>query len=199
MRRFLRLVPLAVVVVLLGLAAGSPRAGAVINGTPDTIHQNVGLMFVNDIPALSIGLCSGSLIAPDEFLVAGHCTATLTAFGLTPGQVSVTFDQQYSLTGEGVITAAHPLAVTGWETHPDYANVGYPASGTTHIDVGVIHLAHNVHGIKPVELPPVGFLDQKLAAGELAGSLVHAVGLRVQRHRSSVHEPEQRPGLGYAA
>ena len=161
MRRLLRLTPLAVVIVALGLAVGLPRAGAVINGTPDTIHQNVGLMYVNDIPALSIGLCSGSLIAPDEFLVAGHCTATLTAFGLTPAEVSVTFDQQYSLTGEGVIVAAQPLAVSGWDTHPDYA--------VTHTDVGVIHLARSLHGVTPVALPPVGFLDQKLAAGQLAG------------------------------
>ena len=167
MRCLLRHTPVAVLVVVFGLAVGLPRAGAVINGTPDAIHQNVGLMYVNDIPALSIGLCSGSLIAADEFLVAGHCTATLTAFGLTPDQVSVTFDQKFWLTEEGVITAAHPLAVTGWDTHPDYANVGYPFSATTHTDVGVIHLAQDVTGVTPVALPPVGFLDEKRAAGEL--------------------------------
>ena len=161
MRRLLRLTPLAVVLVVLGLAVGLPRAEAVIDGTPDTIHQNVGLMYLNDAPALSIGLCSGSLIASDEFLVAGHCTAALTEFGLTPAEVSVTFDQQYSLTQEDVITAAHPLAVAGWETYPGYA--------ATHNDVGVIHLAHGVQGVTPVDLPPVGFLDQKLAAGELTG------------------------------
>lgn len=161
MRRFLRLGSLAVVLVVLGLAVGLPGAGAVIDGTPDTIHQNVGLMYLNDTPALSIGFCSGSLIAPDEFLVAGHCTAALSEFGLTPAEVSVTFDQQYSQTGDGVITAAHPLAVAGWDTHPDWA--------VTHTDVGVIHLAHEVTGVTPVELPEVGFLDQKRDAGQLRG------------------------------
>lgn len=126
-------------------------------------------MYLNDIPALSVGFCSGSLIAPDEFLTAGHCTNTLTALGLTPDRVSVTFDRQYRLTDAGVITAVHSIAVTGWETHPGFAVVGYPLSNAAHIDVGVIHLAHNVHGVKPVELPPIGFLDQKLEAGELNG------------------------------
>jgi hypothetical protein len=56
MGRFLRLTRLAVVVVVLGLAVGSSRAGAVINATPDT-PRNAGPMFVNHVlaPSASVG------------------------------------------------------------------------------------------------------------------------------------------------
>jgi V8-like Glu-specific endopeptidase len=36
--------------------------------------------------------CSGTLIAPDVFLTAAHCTASLDARGIEPDEVFVTFD-----------------------------------------------------------------------------------------------------------
>lgn len=161
MRRLRRPAPLAVVLAVLGLAVGLPRANAVIGGTADTTHTSVGVMYL-EWPFLT-GFCSGSLIAPHEFLVAGHCTRVFDADPTLLSSAHVTFEQKVSLTEDGAITSSSPIAVTGWTTHPDWS--------IQHNDVGVLHLGPAVDalGLTPVHLPPVGFLDQKREAGELAG------------------------------
>jgi hypothetical protein len=161
MRRLLRLTPLAVVLVVLGLAVAIPRAGAIIGGQADYTHTNVGIMYL-DWPYLT-GFCSGSLIAPHEFLVAGHCTHVLDADPTLLAHTHVTFDQSVSLDPlSSVITSDHPIAVTGWTTHPDWS--------IEHNDVGVLHLDSSVDlGLTPVTVAPAGFLDQKRDAGELTG------------------------------
>lgn len=176
MRRLLRLVPLAVVLAVLGLAVGSPQAGAITNGTLDTTHSNVGLMYLNDIPVLSLGMCTGTLIAPDKLLVAGHCTGTLTAVGITPEQVSVSFDPTYRLTPEGVIETDTHFAVKGWWTHPGYSFGMNNSTVRIVDDVGVIQLKRPVSGATPADLPPAGFLDERAAKGGLVGQEFTNVG-----------------------
>lgn len=160
MRRLRGLAPLAVVLVILSLAVGVPRSGAVIGGTPDTTHESVGVMYLA-WPFMT-GFCSGSLIAPHEFLVAGHCTRVFDADPTLLSQTHVSFDQTVSLT-DGAITARNSVDVVGWTTHPDWS--------TQHNDVGVLDLdpAVDALGLTPVDLPSVGFLDRKRDAGELAG------------------------------
>lgn len=189
MRRLLRLVPFAVVVVIVGLAVGLPQAGAITNGTADTTHTNVGLLYPNDTPALSLGLCSGTLIAPDKLLVAAHCTAGFGAF-LNLDEISVSFDQSYSLTDEGVITTAHPIAVTGLSTHPDYRGWPYTPSGPMVNDVGVVQLAHPVTGVPLAELPGVGFLDEQAAHGGLQGHEFINVGYGINGLDRSFSSPQ---------
>lgn len=168
--------------VAIGLALGLPQAGAVINGTPDTTHQNVGLAFIDDRPFTG-GFCSGSLISAHEFLTAGHCTAAFDAIPLARrSHLKVTFDQAVSLTPEFAIVAADPISVTGWTTHPDYS---FP-----HNDVGVIHLATDVTGITPIELPTVGFLDQQRSAGQLDGHSFTLVGYGINGTDRSWTSPQ---------
>jgi Trypsin len=160
MKRLLYLAPLAVVLGVLGLAVGLPRADAVIGGTADSTHPSVGVMYL-DWPFMT-GFCSGSLIAPHEFLVAGHCTRVFDADPALLSHAHVSFDQTVSLTAAGAITSLDPVDVVGWTTHPHWS--------VQHNDVGVLDLDPNVDlGLTPVNLPPVGFLDQKRNTGDLAG------------------------------
>lgn len=157
------------------LALALPQAGAIIDPTPDSTHASVGIMYLNGLPAFA-GFCTGSLLSPTEFLTAGHCTAAITAYGLTPDQVSVSFDDEVSLVGDDLmIESAHPVAVTGWTTHPGFKTASSAAGPTLANDVGVVHLAVPVD-LPAVELPPVGFLDAAAAQGGLHDHAFTMVG-----------------------
>jgi len=64
------------VAVMLVLALGSIGiAYAITNGQPDgDAHPYVGLLVFDDAPGHPAWRCSGSLIAPNVVLTAGHCT-----------------------------------------------------------------------------------------------------------------------------
>jgi len=72
---------LAVVVVILALALGvAGNASAITNGQPDAgRHPYVGLLVFDDAPGHPAWRCSGSLIAPNVVLTAGHCTSGAVA------------------------------------------------------------------------------------------------------------------------
>jgi Trypsin len=164
MRRFFHLAWLVAALALVGLALALPQAGAVVGGTADFTHRSVGIMYADDRP-FSGGFCTGSLIAPHEFLTAGHCAIGLALNPARAPHVKVSFDQAVSLTPEFAITSEHPVSVTGAIVQP-----GFSCPGSTCLnDVGLFHLAQDVTDVTPVELPPVGFLDQRQDAGELRG------------------------------
>jgi hypothetical protein len=134
------------------LAAG--RAQAITNGQLDgNGHPNVGVMVVDfgDGPQR---LCSGELIAPTQFLTAGHCTSFLVN---NPALLGVTFDPTYDPSTSAVIPAT---AVT---VDPQFGK----DEGDFH-DLGVITLATPV-AATPVVLPPAGLLDRLAAQGGLHG------------------------------
>ena len=181
MNSLYRLTRLVGALVAIGLTLTLPQAGAIVGGTADNgTHPNVGVFFINDRPALVVGFCSGSLISPHEFLTAGHCTSVLLPSRIEHYRVS--FDDQLSLSPEGVIAPEHSIAVTGWTTHPDYS---FP-----HNDVGVIHLGEDVTGITPIELPAVGFLEQKARSGELDGHTFTQVGYGINGIDRSWKNPQ---------
>jgi hypothetical protein len=67
----------ALFALLFAFATAVVPAGAITNGQPDgTVHPNVGVMVV-DFGTGPQRLCSGELIAPTQFLTAGHCTSFL--------------------------------------------------------------------------------------------------------------------------
>jgi V8-like Glu-specific endopeptidase len=161
----------AIVAISLLVPVGAVQA--ITNGDYDwNDHPNVGIMYLASQPA--VVFCSGSLIAPDVFLTAGHCTAGATAMGLSPEDILISFDEQLTLSPEGILSSANPIAVTGWETHPAFLYP--PGGGVIHNDVGVFRLEEPVSDIDPVELPVVGFLDAESAKGALGGQSVVNVG-----------------------
>jgi len=144
-------------ILALSLIIVSP-AIAITWGEPDTDHTNVGAIIV-EIPDYGPAmLCSGTLITPNVFLTAGHCTNALAFyiyyFDLDSEDIHVTFDQN-ALNPSGWLTVAD------FQTHPDYG-----VSRSNPYDVGVLILSEPI-GMEPAILPDKGFLDELKKEGEL--------------------------------
>jgi secreted trypsin-like serine protease len=153
----MRTLALAVVVLL---AAAVP-AGAVSNGEPVAIAT---VPFV-----ASTGSCTGSLIAPDRVLTAGHCVedADPERFGVVIGVDA----HNLANVPRSAIHRAREIAV-----HPGY-RLAFPfardslQNATAVDDVAIIVLARPVEGIAPVAI--AGPND---AALEAPGAPVRVLG-----------------------
>jgi secreted trypsin-like serine protease len=159
---------LVLTVMALPLIIISP-AIAINWGQADTEHTNVGAIVV-EIPDYGpYQLCSGTLIAPDIFLTAGHCTEALTSMlfylDLDIESVHVTFDQD-------ALNEDEWLSVADFQSHPDY----YWGPSSNPHDVGVLILAEPAMGIAPAILPEEGFLDDLKKQGDLRKAKFTVVG-----------------------
>ena len=132
---------LAALTIAAALTAG---VGAITYGTPDgNAHPNVGLLIAR-IDGAYYALCSGTLVAPDVFLTAGHCTALIDEF---EADTFVTF------------TSAPPFSIASFlpgtpHTHPDFGT-SFPNTA----DIGVVVLDDPVLSITPARIPSAGYLD----------------------------------------
>jgi secreted trypsin-like serine protease len=124
-----------------------PSTGAMIFKSPRT-----GEYFI---------LCTGSLIAPDVFLTASHCTTYLEENGIH--DVWVTFDSTFSEKSKLHHGALH-------------SNPNYSAAQSDPGDIAVIVLDKPISGITPVALPKAGLFDQMKANGTLNGTKFTSVG-----------------------
>jgi hypothetical protein len=122
-------------VLLLGLMVAP--ASAITNGVPDgNGHPYVGLAVFDteDGPAWR---CSGSLLSPTVFLVAGHCTDGAVAARVWMAEV-VTGNPEYPFSG---VTSHDGVPYT----NPDYATgAGKGLPGFAFRDVGVVVLTEPV-------------------------------------------------------
>jgi secreted trypsin-like serine protease len=140
------------------IAAGS--ALAITNGQRDgNGHPNVGAMMAFDDPSapntLQV-LCTGTLVAPQVFLTASHCTDyLLNELHIT--DVWVTFSTN---------SAEGPYIHGTMVQNPAYN--GKPAQNGN--DIAVILLDSAPHGITPAPLPPVGLFDAMKAKKTLTQS-----------------------------
>ena len=137
--------------ILTMLAVTVIPAAAITWGEPDTEHTNVGAMMMVLPGWGNTPVCSGTLVHPQIFLTAGHCTD-----GVDAGEVWVNFNQD-GTDLEGILDVAQVI------THPDYW--WGPTSNPR--DVGVLVLAKPVTDIEPANLPYEGFLDDLQSAGML--------------------------------
>jgi len=142
-------------------------AAAVTNGTPDGDgHPNVGAL-VADLPGSGLTVvCSGTLIAPEVFLTAGHCTAGLT------GTVYVTF-----------ATALDP---SGWTLIPGtpVTAPGFGHDRSDPRDLGVVLLSSAPVGVAPAQLASVN------TAGTLSGGTVTNVGYGYYERQTGSGQPQ---------
>jgi secreted trypsin-like serine protease len=154
--------------ILLVLSVAVLPAAAITWGEPDGEgHPNVGAIVVEYSPEPSVtwvwAWCSGTLVAPNALLTAGHCTYYLDLYFnagyFTKDDVHVSFDSDNALE-EGW------LSVKRIVTHPDYVhNPG--GMGIGEPDVGLVILEESQTGIAPATLPEAGFLDSLRAEGKL--------------------------------
>jgi hypothetical protein len=151
----------------LVLAASASSASAISNGVADgNGHPNVGLLATGDSRN---GECTGFYAGAHRngsgqgiFLTAGHCLADIASRGISPDDLWVTFESEFSIDPED------EFKVTAASWHRG-ANVPYAVDDrfgskrSNLLDVGVIVLAEQPAGIDPVDLPPAGFLDDRPA------------------------------------
>jgi hypothetical protein len=151
-------------VLVTALAIGLAPAGAITNGTPDGEgHPYVGLMVAKNAAGVPLWRCSGTLMSPTVFMVAGHCTeapavrAEIWFSSGLPNGIPL---------GAGFPAAgANPCAgITGYPctgdvsgatfTHPEYD----PDAFFLH-DLGVVQLSTPVTGRGFGALPTLGQLS----------------------------------------
>src|SRR5215510_5001987 len=154
---------IVVMAMSLVLAAIAP-AHAISNGTLDgNTHPAVACVVGIDADGTQVGCATGQLISPTVVLVAAHEAA---GFAELP-QLYVSFDPDFHL----ATSKLYPVVAS--IPHPDWS------PQTTHQftneeDIGVMLLSQPVEGVTPIELPPVGLVDQ-LKVGQRVGQ-VTAVG-----------------------
>lgn len=155
---------LAATATLVLLAAGVAPAAAITGGQPDgEDHPAVALIFTYGDSG-SLQRCSATLIRPTVLLTAAHCVSG------TVGESFVTFDSVIGNDPSAIPHAANRAvgytdqdlaaagALSGASTaHPDYSDT---APVTDRADVAVIVLDAPVADIVPVDLAPVGYLEQ---------------------------------------
>lgn len=142
-----RKVLVVLAVLLVALVAVMP-VFAVMFGAPDgNGHPYIGLVVFYDEAGTPLWRCSGTLLSPTVFLVAGHCT---------DGTASAQVWFESSAVGTGY---PYTGGVTGdTYTHPNFI---WQIPNTS--DVGIVVLDHRVKMGTYGQLPPLGYVDQLAA------------------------------------
>ncbi len=155
----------------------SSRVKAITYGYVDSknTYSNVGAFIVKSPTGEIYPICTGTLITPNVFLTASHCTQYFTNELAPQGYTAyVSFDGSIPF-GNLTTTKTRLLAVQTVVTNPNY-NQSQSDSG----DIGVLILQSNVKGITPATLPSCGLLDQLAAQNGLKSAIFTAVGYGLQ-------------------
>jgi len=139
-----------VLVAVLAMTLGSLGVGhAIMFGWPDgEDHPYVGLM-VADIDGEPVWRCSGTLIAPQVFLTAGHCVYEATAARVW-FDTDLTDNEEYPYGGETSVEGT-PIP------HPNFDG-SLPIPNTS--DVGLVILDEPVTDVGFGALPAIGLADE---------------------------------------
>jgi secreted trypsin-like serine protease len=157
---------LSILVGLLLILAVVLPAAAITFGQPDANqHPNVGAMIVQEPDGEYYLYCSGTLIAPNVFLTASHCTVAAAAYGADPDDVYVTFDSVYDDDAT--------LHRGTYDINPNY---GHDMHDLHDVAVIILDKPINKKKITPARLPPVGLLDDLKETDDLKGQEFVAVG-----------------------
>ena len=174
MRRRLSTIALAV------LAVG-PVASvlAITYGFVDTngTYSNTGAFIVKSPTTGDISpICRGTLIAPDVFLTASHCTAffeqNLEPLGYT---AYVSFDSPIGF-GDQTSPTTQLIEVQQVVTNPAYTQ----AQNDTGDIAALLLNPQDTIGVVPATLPPAGLLEEIVKADEFDDASVTSVGYGVQ-------------------
>lgn len=156
----------------------SPKASAITYGFVDSNNtfSNTGAFIIKSPTTGQIfPICSGTMITPNVFLTASHCTIFYTQDLAPEGFVAyVSLDQSIPF-GDLTSNKTTLLAVKNVVTNPNY-NQSQSDSG----DIGVLILEKNVRGVTPAVLPSCGLLDQLAAKNGLKSAKFTNAGYGLQ-------------------
>jgi len=169
-------------VLALSLVCGSlllaPKTSAITYGFVDSSNtfRNTGAFIVKSPTDGQIfPICSGTLITPNVFLTASHCTLFFTQELAPEGYVAyVSLDQSIPF-GPLTTNKTQLLSVAHVVTNPNF-NQSQSDSG----DIAVLILERNVRGVTPATLPACGLLDQLVAQNGLKTAKFTSAGYGVQ-------------------
>ena len=167
--------------VTLSLVCGSlllaPKTSAITYGFVDSSNtfRNTGAFVVKSTNGEIFPICSGTMIAPNVFLTAAHCTLFYTQDLAPEGDVAyVSLDQSIPF-GPLTSNKTELLPVAHVVSNPNY-NQSQSDSG----DIGVLILERNVRGVTPATLPACGLLDQLVAQNGLKTATFTNAGYGLQ-------------------
>ena len=142
---------------------------AIYYGVPDFIHTNVGAI-LDDDPALGVVFlfCSGTMIAEQVFLTAGHCTAPLARYMAAGDRIWVGFGQD---------VFANPNS--WYRVVALYTDPQFTLKSDDHHDLGIAILEKAVAGITAAIVAPAGFMDALRSQRQLDGGNFTTVGYGV--------------------
>ncbi len=165
----------------LSLVCGSlllpPKTSAITYGFVDSNNQfrNTGAFIVKSTNGQIFPICSGTLITPNVFLTAAHCTLFYTQDLAPEGDVAyVSFDQSIPF-GSLTSNKTELLPVAHVVSNPNYN----PSQGDSG-DIGVLILERSVRGVTPATLPACGLLDQLVAQNGLKTATFTNAGYGLQ-------------------
>ena len=178
MRKSRYLVIFLLTLLFAGLLISPPGSRAITYGFVDSnnTYSNTGAFIVKSPSTGYIyPICSGTLIAPNVFLTASHCTSYYTSDLAPRGfTVYVSFDKSIPF-GDLTTSKTKLLPVSNVVTNPNY-NQAQSDSG----DIGALILASNVKGLTPATLPACGLLDQLASQGVLKNAVFTNAGYGLQ-------------------
>jgi hypothetical protein len=155
------------------------RVKAIVYGFVDTNNDfsNSGAFIVKSPTTGNIfPICSGTLISPNVFLTASHCTVffenDLAPIGYT---AFVSFDNPIPF-GDLTSKQTRLIPVTQVVTNP---NFNQAQSDTGDIAVLLVR-ANDTRGITPARLPPAGLLDQLATQNGLQSAVFIPAGYGLQ-------------------
>lgn len=173
--RFPRVIVLTAVLAAVVLGA---RLHAITYGFVDTTNafSNTGAFIVKSPSGAIFPICTGTLIAPDVFLTASHCTIFFERDLAPLGYVaSVSFANPIPF---GDLTSKTTKLVTVTEV---VTNPGYNQAQSDSGDIAVLLVdPRETRGITPATLPTAGLLDTLAAQNGLKGTVYTAVGYGLQ-------------------
>lgn len=156
----------------------APKTSAITYGFVDSnnVFRNTGAFIVKSSSTGEVfPICSGTLIAPNVFLTASHCTVYYTQELAPEGYVAyVSLDQSIPF-GDLTSNATQLIPVAHVVSNPNY-NQSQSDSG----DIAVLILAQNVNGVTPALLPACGLLDQLADRNGLKRAVFTSAGYGVQ-------------------
>lgn len=178
MKRLICFFALTAGLVVCSLVFVSPRASAITYGFIDSNNtfSNTGAFIVKSPTTGEIfPICSGTMITPNVFLTASHCTVFFEQDLAPAGYVAyVSLDPSIPF-GSLTTNRTQLLAVAHVVSNPNY-NPSQSDSG----DIAVLILQRNVRGVTPATLPACGLLDQLVAQNGLKNAVFTSVGYGVQ-------------------